>query len=184
MTSRGVHKTKNVRRRPKLERLDFEFLTTLKGTPWNPNPPAGEMAADAHSTDMAVPMPAPAPVPPVVMAETWWLQHELSWMQISGDGATKRAHTEECRRRLEKCCAEDEKTRIRSKAATHPVDGWLAGRVESAEKATRSGEERQAAQRPQLPQDVRRQQLQHVAQEQQQLIHIKVTQFQIMVSRG
>ena len=40
---------------------------TLKGTPWNPNPAAGEMAADALPADMAVPMPAPAPVPQIVV---------------------------------------------------------------------------------------------------------------------
>ena len=146
MTSSGVYKNEECSNKKMLERLDFEFLTTLKSTPWNPNPPAGEMAADALSTDMAVPMPAPAPVPPVVVAEIR-LQHELSWMQISGDGATKRAHTEESRRRLEKCRAEDEKTRTRSKAATHRVDGWLAGRVESAEKATRSGGDKQLSAR-------------------------------------
>ena len=54
----GVYKTRNVRRRPELERWDFEFLTTLKGMPWNPNPAAGELAADALPADMAVPMPA------------------------------------------------------------------------------------------------------------------------------
>ena len=62
MTPSGVYNSRNVRRRPELERWDFEFLTTLKGTPWNPNPAAGEMAADALPADMAVPMPAPAPV--------------------------------------------------------------------------------------------------------------------------
>ena len=46
MTTSGVYKTRNVRRRPESERWDFEFFMTLKGTPWNPNP-AGEMAADA-----------------------------------------------------------------------------------------------------------------------------------------
>ena len=48
MTTSGVYKTKNVRRRPESERWDFEFLMTL-------NPAAGEM-------------PAPAPVPQVVVA--------------------------------------------------------------------------------------------------------------------
>ena len=68
MTTSGVYKTRNVRRRPESERWDFEFLMTLKGTPWNPNPAAGEMAADALPADMAVPMSAPAPVPQVVVA--------------------------------------------------------------------------------------------------------------------
>ena len=54
MTTNGVYNTRNVRRRPELERWDFEFLMTLKGTPWNPNPAAGEMAADALPADMAV----------------------------------------------------------------------------------------------------------------------------------
>ena len=31
---------------------------TLLGTPWNPNPAAGEMTADALPADMAVPLPA------------------------------------------------------------------------------------------------------------------------------
>ena len=47
---------------------------------------------------------------------------------------TARAHTEECRRMLEECWAEDEETRFRCDAAKHRVDGWFAGRVESAEK--------------------------------------------------
>ena len=34
ITTIRVYKTRNVRRRPKLERWDFEFLMTLKGTPW------------------------------------------------------------------------------------------------------------------------------------------------------
>ena len=63
ITTSGVYKTRNVRRRPELERWDCQFLMTLKGTLWNPNPAAGEMAADALPADMAVPMPAPAPVP-------------------------------------------------------------------------------------------------------------------------
>ena len=47
MTPSGVSKARNVRRRRAVERWDFEFLTTLKGTPWNPNLAAGEMAAGA-----------------------------------------------------------------------------------------------------------------------------------------
>ena len=68
VTSSGEHKTRDVRRRPELERWDFEFLTTSKGTSWNPNLAAGEMAAGALPADMAVPTPAPAPVPQVVVA--------------------------------------------------------------------------------------------------------------------
>ena len=67
MTQSGGYKTRKVRRRPGLERWDFEFLTTLKGTLWNPNLAAGDMAADALPADMAVLMPAPAPVPQVVV---------------------------------------------------------------------------------------------------------------------
>ena len=48
---------------------------------------------------------------------------------------TARAHTEECRRRLENCLAEDEETKFRSEAAKLRVDNWLASRVESAEKS-------------------------------------------------
>ena len=47
-------------------------------------------------------------------------------------GTTARAHTEECRKRLEECLAEDEETKFRSEAGKLRVDGWLAGRVESA----------------------------------------------------
>ena len=36
------------------------------------------------------------------------LQHELSWMQISDDEHDGSALTEECRRRLRNCLAEDE----------------------------------------------------------------------------
>ena len=68
ITPSGVYKMRNVRRRPELERWDFEILTTLMGTPWNPNPPAGEMAAETLPEDMSVPMPAPARVPQVVVA--------------------------------------------------------------------------------------------------------------------
>ena len=35
---------------------------------------------------------------------------------------------------------EDEQTKFRSEAAKLRVDGWLAGRVKSAEKIRRSGE--------------------------------------------
>ena len=41
MTTSGVYKMRNVRRRPESERWDFEFLMTLKSTPQNPNPAAG-----------------------------------------------------------------------------------------------------------------------------------------------
>ena len=48
-------------------------------------------------------------------------------------------HTEECRKRLESCLAEDEETKFRSEAAKLRVDHWLASRVESTEKP-RSGD--------------------------------------------
>ena len=41
-------------------------------------------------------------------------------------GTTARAHTEECRRRLENCLAEDEETKFRSEVAKLRVDNWLA----------------------------------------------------------
>ena len=156
MTPSGVYNTRNVRRRPELERLVFEFLTTLKGTPWNPNPAAGEMAADALPADMTVPNAGARTSPSgrggggaggpsskqVVHQEIRCaeirLRHELSWICRSVmKGTTARAHTEECRRRSEECLAEDEETKFRSEAAKLRVDGWLAGRVESAEQSTR-----------------------------------------------
>ena len=61
MTLSGMYNTRNARRRHESERWDFKFFTTLKGTPWNPNPAAEETAADACRADMAVPMTAQAP---------------------------------------------------------------------------------------------------------------------------
>ena len=55
-------------------------------------------------------------------------------------GTTARAHTEERHRRLEECLAEEEETKFRSEAAKLRVDGWLAGRGESAQKPTRGGD--------------------------------------------
>ena len=52
---------------------------------------------------------------------------------------TARVHTEECRKRLESCLAEDEETKLRSEAAKLRVDNCLASRVESTEKP-RSGD--------------------------------------------
>ena len=127
MTTSGVYKTRNVRRRPESERWDFEFLMTLKGTPWNPNPAAGEMAADALPADMAVPMPAPAPVPQIVVAaapvdraasRVYIKKADVQKFGYSMNclvrrsvmtNTTARAHTEECRKRLESCLAEDER---------------------------------------------------------------------------
>ena len=103
VTPSGVYKMRNDWRRPELERCDVEFFTTLKGTPWNPNPAEG---------DMAVPMPAPAPVSLVVVAAAPvdraasrlyirrsdvqkfdYSMNELSGMQISDDGHDcSRAH--------------------------------------------------------------------------------------------
>ena len=39
--------------------------------------------------------------------------------------ATARAHTEECRKKLESCLAEDEETKLRSEKAQLLVDNWL-----------------------------------------------------------
>ena len=153
MTPSEVYKTRNVRRRRELERWDFEFLMTLKGTPWNPNPTAGEMAADALPADMAVPTPVPAPVPQIVAAAALVdraasrrsdVQYNGYIMNCPGcrsvmAGTTARAHHEECRGRLETCFAEDGKTKFRSEAAKLRVHNWLASRVESAEKS-RSGD--------------------------------------------
>ena len=157
MTTSGMYKTRNVRRRPELVRWDFEFLTTLKGTQWNPNPAAGETAADAFPADMAVPMPVLAPVPHVVVAAAL-VDRAASRLYIRRSdvqkygysmncpgcrsvmaGTTARAHTEECRRRLENCLAQDEETKFRSEAAKLRVDNWLSSRVESAER-WRSGD--------------------------------------------
>ena len=154
MTPSGVYKTRNVRSRPESERWDFEFLTTLKGTPWNPNRAAVEMAADALPAGMAVPMPAPSPVPQVVVAaapvdraasrlyirradvQKYGYSMNCPGCRSVMTNTTARAHTEECRRRLENCLAEDEETKFRSEAAKLRVEGWLASRVESTDKSS------------------------------------------------
>ena len=97
MTTSGVYKTRNVRRRPELERWDFEFFTTLKGTPRNPNPAAGEVAADALPADITVPMPAPAPVPQIVVALA---PVDFGCRSVMVN-TTTRAHSENCRMKLE-----------------------------------------------------------------------------------
>ena len=121
MTTSGVYKTRNVRRRPELERWDFEFLMTLKGAPVEPESAAGEMAADALPADMAVPIPAPALVPQIVVAAAL-VDRAASRVYIKKadvqkfgysmncpgcrsvmTNTTARAHTEECRKRLESC---------------------------------------------------------------------------------
>ena len=48
---------------------------------------------------------------------------------------TARAHTEECRKKLDSCLAEDEETKLRSEAAKLRVDNWLASRVESTPRS-------------------------------------------------
>ena len=121
----------------------------LKGTPWNPNPAAGE----ALPAEMAVPMPAPVPVPQVVMAakpvdraasrlyirradvQKYGYSMNYPGCRSVMTNTTTRAHTDECRRRLENCLAEDEETKFRSEVAMLRVEGRLASRVESTDKS-------------------------------------------------
>ena len=120
------------------------------------NPAAGEMAADALPADMAGPMLALAPVPQVVVAapvDRAASRLYIRWSDVQKygysmncpgcrsvmTGATAHAHTEECRRRLESCLAEDEETKFRSEAAKLRVDNWLASRNESTEKSRSDG---------------------------------------------
>ena len=102
-------------------------------------------------------MPAPAPVPQVVVAaapvdraasrvyiKKAHVQKYGYSMNCPGcrsvmKNTTARAHTEECRKRLESCLAEDEETKFRSEAAKLRADNWLASRLESTEKP-RSGD--------------------------------------------
>ena len=104
-------------------------------------------AADALPADMAVPMPAPAPVLQVVVAaapvdrgasrlDIRRAEVQKYGYSMNGAGCrsvmtntTARAHTEECRRRLENCLVEDEETKFRSEAAKLRVEGWLASRI-------------------------------------------------------
>ena len=103
MTPSQVYKTRNVRRRPEWERWDFDFLTTLKGAPWNPNPAAGRDGSRCTSRRHGSPDVSARTSPSgrggggtrgpsseqVVHQESRCaeilLQHELSWMQISDD---------------------------------------------------------------------------------------------------
>ena len=158
VTPSGVCKTRNVRRRPELERWDFEFLTTLKGTPWNPNPAAGEMATDAHHAKHGSPDASTCTSPPgrgggsargpcskqVVHQESRRteirLQHELSWMQIGDYGHDCARTVKSVAGEVEECLTGDEERTFGSEAAKFRVDGWLAGRVEPAEKSTRRGD--------------------------------------------
>ena len=189
MTPSGVYKTRNVRRRPELERWDFEFLTTLKGTPWNPNPAAGEMAADALPADMAASMPTHAPVPQVVVAAAAPVDRAASRLYIRRSdvqkygymicpgcrsvmtGTTARAHTEECRGRLENC-----PTKV----------GWRveSNQLRNREVVTQCHTRRvvwRAAWHRRLQQVAQRQRLHHAVR--QQLNDSKVMKFRIMVSR-
>ena len=119
-----------------------------------PESGGGEMAADALPADMAVTMPAPAPVPQIVVAAAR-VDRAASRVYIKKadcaeirnctgcrsvmTNTTAGARTEECRKRLESCLAEDEETKLRSEAAKLRVDNWLASRVGSTEKP-RSGD--------------------------------------------
>ena len=111
------------------------------------------MAADALPAEMAVPMPAAAPVPQVVVVaaavdraasrlyirradvQKYGYSMNCPGCRSVMTNTTARAHTEECRRRLENCLAEDEETNFRSEAAKHRVEGWLASRVEPTDKS-------------------------------------------------
>ena len=73
MAPSGVYNLRNVRRRPEVERWNFEFLTTLKGAPCTPNPTAGEMAAGGPISKQVVHQE--------VRCAEIQLQRELSWDQ-------------------------------------------------------------------------------------------------------
>ena len=101
------------------------------------------MAADALPADMAVPMPAPAPVPQVVVAaapvdratsrvyikkadvQKFGYSMNCPGCRSAMTNTTARAHTEECRKRLESCLAEDEETKFRSEAAKLRVSTFV-----------------------------------------------------------
>ena len=136
MTPSGVYKTRNVRRRPELERWDFEFLTDAEGYAVEPEPGGGRDGSRCTSRGYGSPDASTCTRPSSrggsgtggqsseqvvhheVRCAEIWLQHELS-------GTTARAHTEECRRKLENCLAEEEETKFRSEAAKLRVDSWL-----------------------------------------------------------
>ena len=121
------------------------------------------MTADALPADMAVPMPAPAPVPQVVVVaapvdraairvyikkadvQKFGYSMNCPGCRSVMTNTTARAHTEECRKRLESCLAEDEETNLRSEAAKLRVDNRLASRVESPSGAASSSEPAAAA---------------------------------------
>ena len=103
---------------------------------------------------MIVPMPAPAQVPQIAVAaapvdraasRVYIKKADVPYSMIClgcrsvMTNTTALAHTDECRKRLESCFAEDGETKLRSEAAKLRVDNWLASRVESTEKP-RSGD--------------------------------------------
>ena len=142
MTTSGVYKTRNVRSRPESARWDFEFLMTLKGTPWNPNPAAGDMAAGSSDASTSTSSSgrgggftggscSEQSVHQECRCAEVRIQHELPWLVMTN--TTARAHTEERRKRLESCLAEDEETKFRSEAAKLCVDNCMAEKPRSSD---------------------------------------------------
>ena len=151
--SGGVYKTRNVRRRPESERWDFEFLTTLKGLSVEPESGGGRDGSRCTSRGYGSPDASTRTSPQVVVpaapvdraasrlcirrsdVQKYGYSMNCPGSTSVMTGTTARAHTEECRRRLESCLAEIEETKFRSEAAKLRVEGWLASRVESTEKS-------------------------------------------------
>ena len=95
--------------------------------------------ADALPADMSVPMLTPAaPVDRaasrvyIKMADVQKFGYSMNCPggRSVTTNATARAHTEECRKKLESCLAEDEETKLRSEKAQLRVDNWLASWID------------------------------------------------------
>ena len=103
MTPSGVHKTRNVRRRPESERRDSEFFTTFEGYAVEPNSGGGRDGSRCTSRRDGSPDASTCTSPssrggsgtggpkseqivhPESRCAEIRLQHELSWIQISDD---------------------------------------------------------------------------------------------------
>ena len=205
MTPSGVYKTKNVRRRPELKRMDFEFFTTfVEGYAVDTEPSSGRDGSRCTSRRHDRPDASARTIP-----WSWWrqrpwteqpsgctwvirraeilLQHELSRMQISDDG-------HDCVRTLKSVVGGWRNVWLKTKRNSGQkqqsfvlTSGWPVEsnqqrnqRVVVRPSHTRRVE-LQSAQRQQLQQAPERHELQQAVQ--QQLINTVVMQSQIKVSR-
>ena len=152
MTPSGVVQNEDCSKTPRVGALGLRVPDDVEGYAVEPESRGGRDGSRCTSRRYRVPMPAPVPVPQIVVA-TAPVDRAASRLYIRRadvqkygysmnclgcrsvmTNTTARAHTEECRRRLENCLAEDEETKFRSEAPKLRVEGW---RVESNQQINR-----------------------------------------------